>query len=330
VRFSSQRLWPVSASIMTKKVSSKRTREDLKPLLVPVKMQPYGDRIKLLGPSDPEQRKAVKVMTDILVKKKIPASEANQAVREARHAAAINQKARWYFYNHRANAANALKDLDELILKMAKLAEAISRLPPSSKGYLNQKAAHLVKEGVFDIDMIVDLINLLLDCLPDISPRKKADDVRCIIERHEGDNSPRIARLWESIPLFTRDCVERRIKSSPIRSCVELFRVLPTLLPLKDFRPTPPGPGAPRFLLRKYVKDIHRIWLRLDLTARRNYYVGSDRAGDKARHVQSPFQKFCNAALTSVGDPTKISNRQVSNLERGASPKGKPRQVIET
>jgi hypothetical protein len=313
---------------MPKKVSSKRTREDLKPRLLPAskKMLPYADRIKLSAnePAGSEELKAIDAMMDILAKKKIPAGEATQAIRKARDAAKAHQLERERSEIRRNAATRALKDLDELTLNMEELAEAIAVLPPISKGHLNGRTAHLVKEGVFDIDMIIDLIKMLLDCLPDISPQKKADDVRRIIECHEGENSPRIVRLWESIPWFTRDCVERRIRSSPIRSCVELFQVLPNLLGLEEFRP-PTRRGAPRFLLREYVKDIHRIWLRLNLTARRNYYVGSKRVSDKDRHVQSLFQKFCNAALTSVGDPTEISIRQVSNLKREAPLKGKPR-----
>jgi hypothetical protein len=302
---------------MPKKVSSKRTREDLKPRPSPVaeKMLPYADRIKLRAdePAGPEQRKAVEVMADILAKKKIPAGEATRAIREARDAAAAHQLERWRSENRRTAATKALKDLDELTLKAEELGDAISALAPGSKGNLNRKTAHLVKKGIFDADMFADLIDLLLEVLPDIFPQIKADHVRSIIERHEGDGSARIVSLWESIPWFTRDCVEQRIKSSPSRSCVELFLVLPSLLWLDEFRPTP-RLGAPQFLRREYVKDIHHIWLRLNLTGRRLY----KRATDKECHVQSPFQKFCKAALASVGDPTEISIRQVSDLKRPA------------
>jgi hypothetical protein len=312
---------------MTKKVSSKRPREDLKPrpLPVPVKMLSYASRIRLRAnePTGPSQLKAVKVMADILDKKKIPTSEAAQVIGEARDAAENHRLERWRSENRRAAATRALKDLDELILKTEGLGDAISALPPGSKGHLNRKTAHLVKDGIFDADMFVDLIDLLADSLPDLSPQKKADDVRRIIERHEGESSPRIVRLWESMPWFTRDRVERRIKSSPSRSCVELFRALPNLLGLDEFRP-PPRRGAPRFLLREYVRDIDCIWLRLNLTGRRRYaeYVESEIRG---RHVDSPFQIFCNAGLCSVGDPTTISIRQVSNLKRGAAKKRRQR-----
>jgi hypothetical protein len=318
---------------MTNKVSSKRPREDLKPRPLPVaeKMLPYADRIKLRAnePAGPSQREAVEVMADILAKKKIPAGEATWAIREARDAAETNQLAPWYFENRRGTAANALKDkdLDDLILEMEELASAIAILPPISKAHLNWKTAQLVKEGFFDTEVLFELISLLRDCLPGLSPQKNADDLRRIIEQLlEGESSPRIGRLWEGIPAITRNRVERRIeqriKNSRSLSSVELIRGLPELL--RDFRPT--RRGAPRFLLQKYVRDIHRIWLRLNLTARRNYYVGSKRVSDKDRHVQSLFQKFCNAALTSVGDPTEISIRQVSNLKRDAPLKGKPRK----
>jgi hypothetical protein len=311
---------------MPKKVSAKRTREDLKPRPLPVaeKMLSYADRIKLRAnePAGPAQRESVEVMADILAKKKIPAGEAIWAIREARDAAETNQLAPWYFENRRGTAANALKDkdLDDLILDMEELAAAIAVLPPISKAYLNWKTAQLVKDGFFDTEVLFELISLLRDCLPGLSPQKNADDVRRIIEQLlEGGSSPRIGRLWEGIPAITRSRVERKLKSSRSLSSVELIRALPKLL--RDFRPT--RRGAPQFLLRKYVRDIHRIWLGLNLTARRNYYVGTKRAADRDRHVQSFFQKFCNAALTSVGDPTVISIRQVSDLERPRPPKSK-------
>ena len=280
---------------MPRKISSKQTRKDLKPRPPPVskKMLPFADRIKLRADESdgPEQQRAIEVMTDILAKKKINPGKARQAICDARNAAAKHQLERERSEIRRHAAARALKHLDELILKTEGLGEAISALPPSSKGRLNRTTAHLVKEGIFDADIFADLINLLLDVLPDLLPPKKAADARNIIERHEGENSTRIVSLWESIPWFTRGCVERRIKSSPSRSCVELFRVLPNLLGLDEFRPLPRR-GAPRFLLWEYVEDIDRIWLRLNLTGRRQYYVGSKLATDNERHAQSPFSEI--------------------------------------
>jgi hypothetical protein len=323
---------------MPKKVSSKRTREDLKPRPPPVpeKLASYADRIKLRAdePAGPEELKAVKVMTDIFDKKKIAASEATCAIREARDAAKTHQKSLWHYKNRRAAVKRALKDLDELILKIEGLEDAISALPLTSKVHLKRKTADLVKrsvfdtdlvkEGVFDTDLFFDLINLIRDCLLDLSPEKRADDARSIIEPGKGESSPRILILWERIPAIMREDVEqriRRIKSSP--SCIELLRVLlDRLLKLRQTR----RPGAPRSLQSEYVEAIDSIWLRLNLTGRRLYYVGSKRATDKERHVQSPFQRFCIAALTSVGDPTQISVRQVSDLKRRRPPKRRKRR----
>jgi hypothetical protein len=303
---------------MPKKVSAKRTREDLKPRPLPVagKMLPYVSRIKLRAnePDGPEQQKAFEVMADILAKKKTPAGDKTRAIREARDAAAHHKLALARFNSGRDTAANALKDLEDLILKMAELAIAISLLPTTSKDYLNQKTADLMKEGIFDTEVFVELIDLLLDCLPNLSPQEDGDIARRIIERQEGESSPRVVRLWESVPAITRDCVERRIKTWPSRSGTDLLQGLPNLL--REFRPIP-RPGAPRSPLREYVKNIDRIWLRLNLTGRRQY------DGVKDRHVKSPFHKFCDAALDSVGNPTAISIRQVSNLKQGAPPKRK-------
>ena len=309
---------------MPRKISSKQSRKDLNPRRPPVskKMLPFADRIKLRADESdaPEQQRAIRVMTDILAKKKINPGQSRQAICDARNAAAKHQLERERSEMHRHAAASALRQLDELILKTEVLGETISELSPSSKGRLNGTTAHLMKDGIFDTDIFADLINLLLDVLPDLLPPKKAADARNIIERREGASSTRIVSLWESIPWFTRGCVERRIKSLPSRSCVELLRVLPNLLGLDEFRPQPRR-GAPRFLLWEYVEDIDRIWLRLNLPGRRHYHVGSKLAADNGRHVQSHFQKFCNAALTSIGDPTEISNRQVSDLKRRRPPK---------
>jgi hypothetical protein len=304
---------------MNKKASAKRTRLDLKPRPYPVakKMLSYAIRIKLRAkePVGPSQLKAVKVMTDILDKKKIPPGDVIRAIRQARDAAEHHKLALARFKSGRDAAANALKDLEDLILKMAELAIAIFLLPTISKDHLNRKTADLLKEGIFDSEVFVELIDLLSDCLPNLLPQGNGDNALHIIERREGESSPRVVRLWESVPAITRDCVERRIKTLPYRSGTDLLQLLPNLL--REFRPIS-RPGAPRSLIREYVKDIDRIWLRLNLTGRRQYDGVKD-----DRHVKSPFHKFCDAALDSVGNPNAISIRQVSNIKRGAPPKRK-------
>jgi hypothetical protein len=225
-----ERALAVSASIVPKKVSSKRTRMDLKPRPLPVAeiMLPFAARIKLRAdePAGPEQQKAVELMADILAKKKIPADEATWAIRKTRDAAKTSQLVPWYFENRRGTAANALKDkdLDDLILKMEELDNAIAILPPISKAHLNWKTAQLVKGGFFDTEVLFKLISLLRDCLPGLSPQKNADDVRRIIEQLlEGESSSRIERLWEGIPAITRNSVERRIEKR-IKSSRSLAR----------------------------------------------------------------------------------------------------------
>jgi hypothetical protein len=324
---------------MPKPISPKGAREDLKPRPLPVadKMRPFANRIKLRANN--EQLEVGRAeMAKILAEKEVPPSEAERAIREALDAAANHQLALLRFENRRDATTSALKNLDDLTLKIRELVNAIAVLSPTEKGHLNRKTAHLVKEGFFDTEVFFELINLLRDCLLDLLPSRNANDARRIVERHEGESSPQILRLWESIPTITRNRVERRIeqrirqrtKRSDSLPCVELLGVLLNLL--QKFRPA--HRGAPKFLLREYVQDIDRIWLGLNLTARRQYYVGSKHGADNARHVQSLFQKFCDAALASVGDPTEISIRQVSDLKRRRPPKKrkttKARQAIET
>jgi hypothetical protein len=254
------------------------------------KMRPYASRIKVRASevAAPAQLEAGKVlMATILKKKKIHPNKAAWAIREALNVAATHQLARWRFENRREAATSALKHLAELIFEMEKLANTISALPPSSKGYLNRKTAHLVKQDFFDTELFFDLINLFRACLSEVSPKKTADDARRIIEPQDGESSPRILSLWESIPAVTRVRVERRIESFPRVSGVELLRALPNLL--REFRPATRH-GAPPPLRFEYVRAIDRIWCCLNLKGRRRF---------KDQHVKNPFQRFCDAALSS-------------------------------
>jgi hypothetical protein len=296
-------------------IRSKKMKEGRKPP-VAVSMRPYASRIKVRASELVESTQLTDgraLMKAILAKKKINLRDATRAIREALDAAATHQLARWCFENRRDAAMNALKDLAELIFEMEKLANIISALPPDSKGRLNRQTAQLVMQGLFDTELFFDLINLLLICLPELSPKQAAEDARRIIEPRDGESLPRILKLWESIPAVTRVRVEQRIASSTSLSGVELLRLLPNLL--REYQPAVQR-GAPRSLRFEYVKVIDCIWRRLNLKGRRQY------AGDKGHHVKSPFQRFCDAALKSVGDPHAISVRQVVNLKRNTPKKG--------
>jgi hypothetical protein len=286
-------------------IRAKKIKEGMKPP-VAERMLPYASRIKVRATElvDATQLTDGKALMEvILAKKKINLGAATRAIQEALDAAATHQLARWSFENRRDAAVNALKDLAELIFEMEKLADIISTLPPESKGRLNRNTAHL-SQDFFDTESFFNLIN----CLSEVSP-----EALHIIKPEKEES---LLQRWEHIPAVTRVRAEQRIASSTSLSAVELLQLLPNLL--REFRPVAQR-GAPRSLRFEYVRVIDCIWRRLKLKGRRQYDGVND------RHVKSPFQIFCDAALNAVADPNTISIRQVSNLRRKRKPQRKPR-----
>jgi hypothetical protein len=82
--------------------------------------------------------------------------------------------------------------------------------------------------------------------------------------------------------------------------------------------------GGPRSITRPFVLRIGTLWRTLGLNPGLAYDcflhpANDDRIGRGGR-VESTFQRYCRAALTAVGDSTKISARQVANYKTSKGP----------
>jgi hypothetical protein len=267
----------------------------------------YANRIKLkAGPELPNSESA-KIMFDILAKKKIFSRKADDAVLKALDAAADHRLAKWRF-EQRQNAKKLETDrIDELISIFENLTVAISKLPPIAKSTLNARMADVTKEGIFDTEIFIELVNCVAACLSELSPKKNAGDA--LVALHP-EGSPEqtwpIIMLWESIPPVTRTDVERNVERRLRRSGIALLRLIPDLL--DKFRPTI-RLGAPPSIHFAFARQIDRIWRELKLKSGHQYN------GVHGHHQASPFIRFCNAALAAVGTEGAISDRQVSNLK---------------
>jgi hypothetical protein len=281
----------------------------------------YAYRIKRRAAPELRNSEFAKIMVDILAKKKIFSRKADDAVLKALDAAANHQLAKLRFEDRQSLARHANELLDDLISSLQEFVDAISNLPPNSKGTLNARMADEAKGGIFDTEIFIEWINCIAACLPQLSPRRLAYDAFLLLGSDvSSEQAPLIVRLWEAIPSVTRNQVECEVEGKLLkRSGVEMLRLLPELL--RQFQP-PSRQGAPLSLHLTFVSEIDSIWLGLGLRGRRSY----DGYAKKGKHhIQSAFQTFCNAALAAVGDDSQISHRQIANLKKRAkSNKGKP------
>jgi hypothetical protein len=174
--------------------------------------------------------------------------------------------------------------------------------------------ADIMMSGVFDTEIFIELIDCLAVCLPQLSPKKLANDALLLLQAEISPeaNSP-IVDLWEAIPSETRSRVERELESQLPMSGVALLCLIPGLLYSHRLTLRLGAPASPE---SEFVREFDRIWRSLGLTSGRQY----DAAGG-AGHKSSPFQRFGNAALAAVGNDSRISDRQVDNLKRKRSVK---------
>jgi hypothetical protein len=297
---------------MTDKLNDRETKA--KPPVRKFPVAAYADRIRLKAPPRASKSKSARLMFDILAKKKVAITKATDAIRETLDAAANAGYAALRQKNSRQSREQGRDLIDELNSKLNAFAGAISKLPPNSKSKLNRRMADVMMSGVFDTEIFIELVDCLAACLPQLFPKKLADDALLLLlaETSPEAKSP-IVGLWEAIPSKTRSRVERELESRlPMRG-VALLRLIPELL---DNHRLVPRLGAPTSPKAEFVIELDRIWRSLGLTSGRQY----DAAGG-AGHKSSPFQQFGDAALAAVGNESRISDRQVDNLKRKRSVK---------
>ena len=247
-------------------------------------------------------------MLEILAKKKIPSRKANDAVLKSLDAAADHRLAKYRFEQRRSAKKVGTGRIDELIEIFEKLNGAILEMPPTAKSIINARMADVTKAGKFDTETFIELVNCVAACLPELSPQRRAAAAMVAL-RADGssEHTLPIVAVWESISPLTRTKVEQKVGKMLRRSGIKLLRLFPNLL--DKFRPKK-RPGAPPSIDFAFALEIQRIWRELGLKSGRQY------DGYNGRNLNSPFVRFCEAALAAVGTEGAISNRQVSNLKK--------------
>jgi hypothetical protein len=289
-------------------------------------MRPYIMRLRLGRINfDRSEREALNAhdaaiiqMRQILAEKRINGLRAENAIYDTLEAAADQQLSRLRSEHLQAKECHSRSALDDLIKWIWELRDAISRLPPRSKGKLNKHVRTVLEQPTFDTETLFPLLARVAQILPGLSPNRRAQEAFSIlVPRLPGVNSmaveetrPPLVDLWETIPPITRVQVERLIqqKKAPTSLVAWLMNFAQLLEGNRSVRKR----GAPRTTLRLFVFRAKRIWTRLGLKPGRQYNA------HESRHVESAFQRYWNAALAAFGDRSSVSARQVSNINKGS------------
>ena len=130
----------------------------------------------------------------------------------------------------------SLGDVTKLVALLDRLANAISKWSPKSKGVLTKIVARHTRE-FFDSEEFSALVYAIVDTLPKLSPRRWASEACDVVYEPVKvagivrTAPPELVTLWESMPSATRKHVEQEVRSSaPWRSATEFLRHLITLL----------------------------------------------------------------------------------------------------
>jgi hypothetical protein len=301
-------------------------------------MHPYVLRVRLRGwhfdfgsnaETAVEFNVCINQMRKILVQRRIPVVAADKAISETLEAAVDHQLSQLRFDRLRAMEDQSHTTLQRLIEVLRRIGDAISQLPPTSKGVLNERVSGVFEQQIFDTEVFIDVMETIVATLPELSPRRLANDVLSLIypAPDEGRRLP-IIDLWETMPATTRVKIEELVQKLKLTtSVVGWLNCIADLLARE--RPQRKR-GAPRSTLQLFVRRVAAIWRRLGLTPGLAYSFnlhpgGHDRIGRGGR-IDSAFQRYCRSALATFGDTTKISARQVGNAKQmyGANPPGTP------
>lgn len=294
---------------------------------ISVGMKPYVLRIRLRGSdfdfgSDPETAasftKCINEMRRILVRNRhISVITADRAILKTLEAAVDFQFAHLRYRSLKTVEAQSLGAIDRLIISLRELSDAIARLPPTPKGELNKRVFAILRQGTFDSEVFIEIIETITATLPGLSPRRLADQVFSIIHPEPTDSwrSP-IIDLWEAMPATTRVNVEGLVQQA--NTSTSVVQWLNRLVDLLSRNRPAPKQGAPHSITQAFVLRIATIWQSLGLDAGLAYNFSRHVAPDgetRGGRVESGFQRYCHAALTALGDPTKISARQITNYK---------------
>jgi len=297
-------------------------------------MRPYVLRLRLRGSdfefgTTPERAaaftKCIGDMRRILLKKgRVRPIAADRAILKSLEAAFDFQLAGLRYRFLKTAEAHSHATLDHLIRDLQRLADAIAQLPPSSKGQLNKRVFAKINQAPFDSEAFIDIIEAIEQTLPEVGPRRLADNVLSLMhpEPGAGRRAP-IIDAWEAMPAVTRVKVEAVVQDNPSQSLVSWLNDVAGLLERE--RPARKR-GAPRSISQAFVSRIATIWRSLGLKAGLAYsffvHPADEDCIGRGGRVESTFQRYCHAALTAVGDPTQISARQVVNYKRNTGATG--------
>ena len=298
-------------------------------------MRPYVLRLRLRGTdfefgSEPEQAvaysKCIREMRQILVgKRRVPTIAVDRAILKSLEAAFDFQLVNLCYRDAKTMEDQSHTTLDHLIRDLQQLSNAITRLPPNSKGELNKRVAGLIGATRFDSETFIEIVETITATLPEVRPRRLADNVLFLIHPEpDGAKRPPIIDQWEAMPATTRVRVEAMLAARPSRSLMGWLNNLADLL--EEERPARKR-GAPRSISRAFVSRIWTIWRRLGLNPGLAYdfflHPANDECIGRGGRVESTFQRYCRATLSAVGDSTEISARQVVNYKKNNCNKGR-------
>jgi hypothetical protein len=299
-------------------------------------MHPYVLRLRLRG-SDfefgdtPERAaaftKCIGEMRRILMKKRrIPAIAADRAILKTLQAAFDFQLAELRYSCLKTMEARSYATLGRLIRGLRDLSDAIAQLPPTSKGQLNKRVFAKINQAPFDSEVFIEIIETIEQALPEIGPRRLANNVLSVIHPEPGaDGRAAIIDAWEAMPAVMRVKVETVVQDKPSRS---LISWLDNVLRLLEQERLPRKRGAPRSVSQVFVSRVATIWQTLGLKVGLAYdfflHPGDGDGIFRGGRVPSSFQRYCRAALTAVGDSTEISARQVANYKRNIKGQKRP------
>jgi hypothetical protein len=298
------------------------------------KMLPYVNRIRLrAGEFKPTDQPRVshkdhcrEDMRTILGKKNISGRDAEKIIDETLDVAAYHQL-QWQRRDQDIQEfEGSKKNLQFLIKHINHLLRAIPKLSPLSNGNLNKIIVQQDWRN-FDTEMFSEFMHAMQDALSRLSPARVAKEARSAIHESLGSAKdfavaqiprtapPAIVQFWETIPEETRAQVEAEIRCWTPPKRGQVIKLLTDLVSLlKTYRPIAKRGRRPA-INHSYLLKVAKIWCRHGLDPRFGPTWQADTREEKGKHIESQFQRFARLALTSFGDESEISVRQIRNLK---------------
>jgi hypothetical protein len=122
---------------------------------------------------------------------------------------------------------------------------------------LNKRVIDLIGQAQFDTETFIELVERIGASLPEIGPRRLADEIKFLIHPEPGsDRRPPIVDRWEAMPATTRVKTERLLQTNPSRSPQRWFNDAADLL--ERGRPIRKR-GAPRSITQLFVSRIAKF-----------------------------------------------------------------------